>query len=58
VQEKIVGNLTEKMILGKSYKISENDQKAKKYLQKIIQNRNSIIHYTENRSNKIWKEFK
>lgn len=46
------------MILGKSYKISENDQKAKKYLQKIIQNRNSIIHYTENRSNKISKEFK
>jgi len=35
--------------------MNENDQKAKKYLQKIIQNRNSIIHPNEHRSNKIFR---
>lgn len=46
------------MVMGKSCKMAENDQKARKYLQKIIQNRNSVMHYSEHRANKILREFK
>jgi hypothetical protein len=43
--------------MGKSCKINENDQKARKYLQKIILNRNSIIHFIETKKN-LHREFK
>lgn len=51
-------NFNDRIISGQTCKIIENDDKAKKYLQKVIQNRNCIIHFHENRSNKISREFK
>lgn len=46
------------MLVGKTCKLGENDQKAKIYLQKIIQSRNSVIHYSETKNNRFLKDYK
>jgi hypothetical protein len=38
--------------------MGENDGKAKKYLQKVIENRSSIIHFSANKSHIFLKDFK